>query len=54
MGEALHPGGEALSRRLIRLCDFPPGARILDAGCGMGAALGLLVEGFRCPWIGQV
>jgi len=44
MGEALHPGGEALSRRLIRLCDFPPGARILDAGCGMGATLGLLVE----------
>lgn len=44
MGEALHPGGETLSRRLIRLCDFPPGAHILDAGCGMGATLGLLVE----------
>ena len=45
MGEALHPGGEALSRRLIRLCDFPPGARILDAGCGVGATLALLVKG---------
>ena len=44
MGEAFHPGGERLSKRLICLCDFPPGARILDAGCGMGATLGLLVE----------
>lgn len=44
MGEALHLGGEALSRRLIRLCNFPPKAKVLDAGCGAGATLGLLIE----------
>ncbi len=44
MGEALHPGGEALSRRLIRLCNFPPKAKVLDAGCGAGATVGLLIE----------
>jgi len=45
IGEALHPGGECLSRRLLSLCAFPPGSRVLDAGCGAGATLGLLTEG---------
>ena len=44
MGPCLHPGGEALSRRLLALCAFPAGARVLDAGCGPGATLGLLKE----------
>jgi len=45
MGRCLHPGGEALSRRLLALCAFPAGARVLDAGCGPGVTLGLLGEG---------
>lgn len=44
MGQCLHPGGEALSRRLLALCAFPSGARVLDAGCGPGVTLGLLKE----------
>ena len=44
MGQCLHPGGEALSRRLVALCAFPAGARVLDAGCGPGVTLGLLRE----------
>ncbi|HOO62491.1 MAG TPA: methyltransferase domain-containing protein [Synergistaceae bacterium] len=42
MGAFIHPGGEELSLRLLSLCDFPRGARILDLGCGAGGTLGLL------------
>lgn len=42
MGSSLHPGGEPLSRRLLSLCAFPRGAKILDFGCGPGATLQLL------------
>ncbi len=38
-GGAWHPGGEELTRRGLALCGFPPGACILDAGCGSGAGL---------------
>ncbi len=44
MGSFLHPGGKELSRRLLALCAFPRGARILDLGCGLGATLQLLRE----------
>ena len=42
MGSSLHPGGKPLSRRLLSLCAFPGGAKILDFGCGPGATLQLL------------
>ncbi len=42
MGSSLHPGGEPLSLRLLSLCAFPRGAKILDFGCGPGATLKLL------------
>ncbi len=42
MSPFLHPGGEALSLRLLSLCAFPGGAKILDLGCGPGGTLGLL------------
>ena len=45
MGPSLHPGGEALSLRLLSLCAFPQGAKVLDLGCGPGATLGLLLQG---------
>ena len=38
-GAALHPGGLALTACLLQQCDLPPGARLLDAGCGPGASL---------------
>lgn len=44
MGEALHPGGKALSLRLLDLCGFSSGTAVLDAGCGGGATLELLQE----------
>ena len=43
--ESLHPGGEGTSRRLLELCAFVPGGRVLDAGCGRGGMLALLGRG---------
>ena len=43
--ETLHPGGEGTSRRLLALCAFVPGGRVLDAGCGRGGMLELLGRG---------
>jgi SAM-dependent methyltransferase len=33
-GGTLRPGGISLTEQAIRTCDFAPGSRILDAGCG--------------------
>jgi SAM-dependent methyltransferase len=33
------PGGLALTDRLLEACAFPPGARVLDLGCGAGATV---------------
>ncbi|HJD96609.1 DVU_1556 family methyltransferase [Mailhella massiliensis] len=41
-GGAWRPGGEELTRHGLELCAFPPGSRILDAGCGAGASLRVL------------
>ena len=35
----LRPGGFALTDRALAFCAFPPGARILDLGCGRGATV---------------
>ncbi len=37
-GQSLHPGGLATTRRLLAEARLPPGARLLDAGCGLGAS----------------
>jgi len=37
-----HPGGEALTRRLIAAAGFMPGARVLDMGAGDGMSVRLL------------
>ncbi len=41
-GDAWRPGGLSVTRRGLALCAFPPGARLLDIGCGAGATLRLL------------
>ena len=41
-GLALRPGGLRVTERVLDLCRFPTGARLLDVGCGRGASLALL------------
>lgn len=41
-GGPLRPGGLALTKRALDFCALPPGARVLDAGCGPGDTLALL------------
>ena len=38
-GEAIRPGGLELTERAVALWDLPPGARVLDLGCGTGASV---------------
>jgi SAM-dependent methyltransferase len=38
-GPAIRPGGVALTGRAAEFCRFPPGARLLDVGCGCGATV---------------
>jgi SAM-dependent methyltransferase len=38
-GGFVRPGGAALTERALSLCAFSPGSRLLDVGCGAGAAL---------------
>jgi len=42
LGGALRPGGTALTRRMLHLAAPVAGNRVLDAGCGCGATLGML------------
>lgn len=49
LGATLRPGGEALTARALDFCAFPPGARLLDIGCGAGATLALARDrGYGC------
>ncbi len=38
LGEELHPGGEATTRRTLELADLQPGQRLLDVASGSGAS----------------
>lgn len=39
LGDTLHPGGLALTDEMLAACSLPPGARVLDVGCGTGATV---------------
>lgn len=41
---SIRPGGAALTLRALALSGLPPGSRVLDVGCGMGAAVRRLTE----------
>jgi SAM-dependent methyltransferase len=46
--EGLRPGGLALTQEALDFCRFPPGAFLLDVGCGPGATLQVLSQaGFK-------
>ncbi|OAT85772.1 DVU_1556 family methyltransferase [Desulfotomaculum copahuensis] len=42
-GDSIRPGGFTLTGRALALCSFPPGARVLDVGCGAGATVEHLI-----------
>lgn len=43
-GGPLRPGGTGLTSRGLDLLGLEPGSRVLDAGCGFGSTLDLLLE----------
>ncbi len=50
--EPRHPGGRALTERLLELAALPAGARTADVGCGEGAGVALLrARGFLCTGV---
>ncbi len=46
VGDSLHPGGLASTRRLLRNAGLAPGSPLLDAGCGLGASARLAADEF--------
>jgi ubiquinone/menaquinone biosynthesis C-methylase UbiE len=52
LGDSLHPGGAALTRRLGQLMELAPGARVLDVAAGIGTSAIHLAQDFGCEVIG--
>jgi len=50
-GGVLRPGGLVLTDQLLRMCDLPAHARILDVGCGTGSTVDHLL-GDGCQALG--
>lgn len=46
VGDSLHPGGLESTRHLLEASKLRPGARLLDAGCGLGASSRLAAAEF--------
>jgi arsenite methyltransferase len=51
-GDTLRPGGFFLTDLGVESCDFLPGARVLDVGCGSGATVERLVSLYQLRAIG--
>jgi arsenite methyltransferase len=52
LGDDLHPGGDALSRRLADLAGVGPGSQVLDVASGRGRTARLLASEFRAAVTG--
>jgi arsenite methyltransferase len=48
LGDELHPGGEAATRRSLELIELRPGERLLDVGSGTGSSALLAAREFGC------
>lgn len=48
LGDELHPGGEATTRRALELIEVEPGERLLDVASGTGASALLAARDFEC------
>lgn len=46
-GETIRPGGLSLTERALEYCAFPPGAHLLDVGCGLGATVEHLTDKYK-------
>lgn len=46
-GETIRPGGLELTERAWAFCGLPPGARVVDVGCGTGATVEHLIAEHR-------
>lgn len=44
--DIFHPGGEALTRKTVAAMNLPPGATVVELGCGTGSSAMLLAEEF--------
>ncbi len=51
-GPTIRPGGLTLTRRALEKCRFTTGARVLDAGCGIGGTLDYLKKQHALRTIG--
>jgi arsenite methyltransferase len=52
LGDELHPGGEATTRRALELIGLGPGDRLLDVASGTGASALLAAREFGCEVVG--
>jgi len=48
----LRPGGPVLTERALEICNFPPGSRVADIGCGTGDTLECLERSGTCRSVG--
>jgi arsenite methyltransferase len=48
LGDELHPGGAAATRRSLELIELRPGQRLLDVGSGTGSSALLAAREFGC------
>jgi SAM-dependent methyltransferase len=52
LGDELHPGGEATTRRALELAGVGSGDRVLDVACGHGASALLAARELGCRVVG--
>ncbi|MBN1811775.1 MAG: class I SAM-dependent methyltransferase [Anaerolineae bacterium] len=51
-GQTIRPGGMVLTDRALRMCALPPGAWVLDVGCGTGTTAAHAVASYRARAVG--